>query len=133
MHRVVHLDGRSHPGPAVQLWMGDSVGRWEGNTLVVDVTNFTDKTWLIGDGGSEGMSNGSFHSPALHIVERLTMVDADTIDYEATVEDPNVFTRPWTIRYPLFDRAGKGYELFEYACHEGNRTLDLTPLGPAAK
>jgi hypothetical protein len=130
MHRVVHLDGRPHPGPQIQLWMGDSIGRWEGNTLVVDVTNFTDKTWVIGDGASEGLSNGSFHSPALHIVERLTMVDADTIDYEATIDDPNVFTRPWKVRYPLFDRAEKGYELFEYACHEGNRTLELTPLGP---
>ncbi len=128
MHRVIHMDGRPHPGPDVQLYMGDSRGRWEGNTLVIDVTNFTDKTWIIGDGGSEGLSNGSFHSPALRIIERLTMVDAETVDYEATIEDSNVFARPWTLRFPLFSRASKGYELFEYACHEGNRTLELTPL-----
>lgn len=128
MSRVIHLSDRPHPGPNVQLYMGDSRGRWEGNTLVIDVTNFTDKTWIIADGGSEGLSNGAFHSPALHIVERLTVVDADHIDYEARVEDPNVFTQPWTLRFPLFNRARPDYQIFEYACHEGNRTLDLTPL-----
>jgi hypothetical protein len=131
LSRVVRLDDRPHPGRDVRLYMGDSRGHWEGNTLVIDVTNFTDKTWIIGDSGSEGLSNGAFHSPALHIVERLTMIDADRIDYEATVEDPNVFTRPWTLRFPLFNRAPRGYQLFEYACHEGNRTLDLTPLAGA--
>ncbi len=131
MSRVIRLDDRPHPGPGVQLYMGDSRGRWDGNTLVIDVTNFTDKTWILGDSGSEGMSNGAFHSPALHIVERLTMIDAKRMDYEATVDDPNVFTRPWTLRYPLFNRASASYELFEYACHEGNRTLDLTPLAGA--
>lgn len=131
LSRVVRLDDRPHPGQDVRLYMGDSRGRWEDNTLVIDVTNFTDKTWIIGDGGSEGLSNGAFHSPALHIVERLTMIDADRIDYEATVEDPNVFTRPWTLRFPLFNRAPRGYQLFEYACHEGNKTLDLTPLAGA--
>lgn len=126
LYRVIPLDGSPHPGPDIQLWMGDSRGRWEGNTLVVDVTNFTDKTWVVGELGGEGMSAGSFHSPALHVVERFTIVDADHIDYEATIEDPNVFTRPWKIAFPIWNRAPKNYVLFEYACHEGNRSPELT-------
>jgi hypothetical protein len=106
--------------------MGDSRGHWEGNTLVVDVTNFTDKTWVMGEIGGEGMSVGSFHSPALHMIERWTWRDADNIDYEATIEDPNVFTKPWKMRFGVWKRAPKGYENYEYACHEGNRWNELT-------
>jgi len=84
------------------------------------VSNFTDKTWVVGEIDGEGMSSNSFHSPALHAVERFTIVDADDIDYEATFEDPNVFTRPWTIHRKLWKRTPKDYVLFEYACHEGN-------------
>jgi hypothetical protein len=119
-HRIIHLDERPHPGPNIRLWMGDSRGRWEGNTLVVDVRNFTDKTWIAGRIDGEGPSNSSFHSPALRVTERFTLVDEDHIDYEATYEDPNVFTRPWTIRRKIWKRAPKDYNLFEYACHEGN-------------
>jgi len=119
-YRTIRLDGRPHVGPAIQLWMGDSRGRWEGNTLVVDARNFTDKTWVVGEIDGEGPSNNAFHSPALRAVERFILVDADHIDYEATFEDPNVFTRPWTIRRKLWKRAPKDYVLFEYACHEGN-------------
>jgi hypothetical protein len=128
LHRVIPVDDSPHPGPDIQLWMGDSRAHWEGNTLVVDVRNLTDKTWVIGELGGEGMSAGSFHSPAMHVVERFTIVDADTIDYEATVEDPNVFTKPWTIAYRVWKRAPEDYVLFEYACHEGNRSMDLTAL-----
>jgi len=88
--------------------------------LVVDVSNFTDKTWVVGEIDGEGPSNNAFHSPALHAVERFTIVDRDHIDYEATFDDPNVFSRPWTIRRKLWKRAPKDYVLFEYACHEGN-------------
>lgn len=123
--RVIPLDGRPHPGPNVQLWMGDSRGRWEGNTLVVDVTNFTDKTWVTGEQGGEGLSTGSFHSQALHVVERFTIVDADHVDYESVIEDPNVFTRPWTMKYDVWKRAPAGYEMLEYACHEGNKLPEL--------
>ena len=85
--------------------MGDSRGRWEGNTLVVDVTNFTDQTWVVGHGAPpEGApasaittGHGVFHTDALHVVERFTLIDADTIRYEATIEDPKVFTQPWKI------------------------------------
>ena len=126
LYRIIPLDDSSHPGPDIQLWMGDSRGRWEGNTLVVDVANFTDKTWVVGELGGEGMSAGSFHSPAMHIVERFTIVGDGRLDYEATIEDPNVFERPWTIAFPVWRRAPEDYVLFEYACHEGNRSTDLT-------
>ncbi len=113
--RIIPLDGRPHVGENVKLWMGDSRGHWEGNTLVVDVTNNNDKTWfdLVGD----------FHSDALHIRERYTVVDADRINYEATFEDPKVYTRPFTIAL-TFGRTVRGeqarsYELLEEACHEG--------------
>ena len=125
LYRVIRLDGSPHPGPDIQLWMGDSIGRWEGNTLVVDVKNLTGKTWVVGDLGGEGMHTGSFHSPALHLIERFTIVDADNIDYEATIEDPNVFTKPWKLAFRIFTRAPKDYTLFEYACHEGNKTIEL--------
>jgi hypothetical protein len=126
-YRVIPLSGQ-HPPASVQLWQGDSRGRWEGNTLVVDVTNFTDKTWIVGEAGGEGMSGGSFHSTALHMVERFTIVDADNIDYEATVEDPNVFTRPWKLAFGVWTRAPRDYENYEFACHEGNRSVELTEV-----
>ena len=119
-YRTIRLDGRPHVGEKFQLWMGDSVGHWEGNTLVVDATNFNDKTWVVGNRVGHGLSNNSFHSPALRLQERFTFVDANHIDYEATVTDPNVFTQPWTLRKKLWKRAEEGYVLFEYACHEGN-------------
>ena len=126
LHRVIPVDGSPHPGSDIQLWMGDSRGRWEGNTLVVDVTNLTDKAWVVGELGGEGMSAGSFHSPAMHVVERFTIVGDGRIDYEATIEDPNVFARPWKIAFPVWMRAPDDYVLFEYACHEGNRSTELT-------
>ena len=126
LYRVIPIDDSPHPGPDIQLWMGDSRGRWEGNTLVVDVTNLTDKTWVVGELGGEGMSAGSFHSPAMHVVERYTIVGDGRIDYEATIDDPNVFARPWKIAFPIWMRAPDDYVLFEYACHEGNRSTELT-------
>ena len=85
-YRVVPMDGRPHVGADIALFNGDSRGRWEGDTLVVDVTNFNDVPWLD--------SHGSFYSEQLHVVERWSMLDADTIRYEATIEDPAVFTQP---------------------------------------
>ena len=106
--RVIPLDGRPHLPKSVRQWMGDSRGSWEGDTLVVDTTNFTDRTNFRGS------------TDALHVVERFTLVDDDTIRYQFTVEDPATWTRPWTAeitmrRFP--DR------IFEYACHEGNHDL----------
>jgi hypothetical protein len=89
------------------FWMGDSRGRWEGDTLVVDVANNNDKTWFD--------MAGDFHSDALHVVERYRMTAADTIQYEATIEDSKVFTKPWTIRFALRRRTDRD-RLFEYVC-----------------
>jgi hypothetical protein len=128
MSRFIPLDGRPHLHPKIRLPMGDSRGRWEGNTLVVDVTNFTDRTWPVGHGappeGAPGSSlttgHGVFQSEEMHVVERFTLVDADTIHYEATIEDPKVFSRPWKVSFNAFTRAPSDHQLFEYACHEGN-------------
>jgi hypothetical protein len=106
--RVVPLDGRPHPPAAIRLWLGDSRGRWENDTLVVETTNFTDKT------GFRGADEG------LRLVERFRRVDARTLLYEFTVENPAVFTQPWTARLPM-KRTDE--RIFEYACHEGNYAL----------
>ncbi len=128
--RIVPI-GKQAPAPLspkMQLWHGDSRGHWEGNTLVVEVSNFTDKTWIVGEAGGEGMSGGSFHSTSLRLVERFTVVDADNIDYEATVYDDKVFTQPWKMAFGVWARAPKGYENYEFACHEGNRSVELTEV-----
>jgi hypothetical protein len=106
--RIIRLDGRPHLPANVRQWMGDSLGRWEGETLVVDTTNFTDKT------GFRGSSDG------LHVIERFTRVDANTILYQFTIDDPSTFTRAWTGEYPFLAAAGP---IYEYACHEGNYAL----------
>jgi hypothetical protein len=113
-YRVIPLDGRPHVGPHLKLWMGDSRGHWEGNTLVVDVTNLNAKFRLT--------VVGDFFSDRAHIVERLTFVDANTMNYEATIEDPTVFTRPWTIR--VAEKRRPDYEMWEFACHEGELSAD---------
>jgi hypothetical protein len=113
----------------VEFWMGDSRGRWEGNTLVVDVTNFNDDTWTLGHGGpGEGQpadtltsGHGVVHSPELHVVERYTPISDKVIHYEARIEDPKTFSRPFTIALDAFVRGRPDHQIFEYACHEGNR------------
>ena len=107
-YRVIPTDGRPHVGEGVKLWMGDSRGRWEGGTLVVDVTNFNTDTWLD--------AHGTFHSDALHVAERWTMASPDRIDYEVTIEDPKVFTRPWKMSMPLYRRVEKDVQLLDYEC-----------------
>ena len=117
--RIIPLDGRPHLPTTIRRWLGDPRGHWEGDTLVVDTTNFTDKAPF----------KGSFEG--LHLVERFTRVDANTINYEVTVEDPATWTKPWTAAFPLRDlRTLVGGvdqqqvpEMFEYACHEGNYGL----------
>jgi hypothetical protein len=99
------------PGPApVDSWMGQSVGRWEGDTLVVDVTGFNDQSWFD--------RAGNFHSDALHVVERYRRTSPDAISYEATIEDPKVFTRPWKISMPLYRRQEKNAQILEFKCVE---------------
>ena len=117
-YRVIPLNAGPHIPAGVKLWMGDSRGRWEGNTLVVDVANNNDQTWFD--------VVGSFHSDALHVAERFTPVSADTIAYEAVIIDPKVYTRSWTFALSLNRIKDYGSELWEEACHENNqRTLDL--------
>jgi hypothetical protein len=111
--RLIPTDGRRHVPNTIRQWMGDSVGHWEGNTLVVDTTNFTDLNPF------EGAQN-------LHVVERLTRVDADTILYQFTVEDPGMWTKPWSGEVPISKIQG---QLYEYACHEANYGLANTLRG----
>jgi hypothetical protein len=116
--RVIRLDASPHPPKELTLWQGDSRGRWEGNTLVVDVTNFrydpvgyNKQPWLD--------SHGTFYTDALHVVERWTFADANTIHYEATIEDPKVFTQPWKVAFRIPRHTDKDFELIEEACWEG--------------
>ncbi len=106
--RVVPMDGRPHHSPTLSAWMGDPRGHWEGDTLVIDTINFTDKTSFRGSGAN------------LHLVERFTRIDADTLEYRFTVDDPTTWTRPWTVAYPMVKTDGP---IYEYACHEGNYGL----------
>ena len=106
--RTIHLDEVEEP-PS-DTWMGHSVGRWDGDALVVDVTNFNDKAWFD--------RAGNFHSDALHLVERFTLITPDAIHYEVTIDDPNVFTRPWKIAMPLYRRLEPNIQLLDYPCVE---------------
>jgi hypothetical protein len=99
------------PGPApADSWMGQSYGKWEGETLVIDVTGFDERTWLD--------RAGDFHSDALHVIERYTMTGPDVMTYEATIEDPKVFSKPWKIRMPIYRHVEKGARLMEFKCVE---------------
>jgi hypothetical protein len=103
----VPLDGRAALSPAIRQWMGESRGRWDGDTLVVETTNFTDLNPFRGSGET------------MRLVERFTRVGPDEIDYRFTVDDPSIFTRPWTVELPM----RTGGPIFEYACHEGNYSM----------
>ena len=115
--RIVPLDGRPHLPSDVRQWRGDSRGRWEGETLIVDTMNFTGKTQFRGSGET------------LHLVERFTRVDGDTLVYEYTVEDPESFERPWTVSMPM---TRSTEPVFEYACHEGNYGMEGILAGARA-
>jgi len=111
--RVIPLNAK-HREDLLPSYTGDSIGRWEGDTLVVDVIGFNDKTWLAG--------TGTFHTDALHLTERYTRIDKDTINYDVTIEDPNVLTKPWTIHSTMMLR--EGTRLQEYVCAENNLDPD---------
>lgn len=106
--RIINMDGRPHPPASVQLWQGDSRGRWEGQTLVVDTTNFTSRNDFMGS------------SDHLHLIERLTRVSPTQIDYQLTMDDPTTWTQPWTVVVRLKQN---DEQLYEYACHEGNEEI----------
>ena len=106
--RTVYMNS-PHPKGPIEWWMGDSRGRWEGDTLVVDVTHFNADTWFD--------RAGNFHSEALHVVERYTMTGPDHIAYEATIEDPKVFTRPWKMNMIFYRHKEPGFQLLDYECY----------------
>jgi hypothetical protein len=115
--RVIPLDRRPHVSPDIRQYLGDSRGHWEGNTLVVETTNFTDKD-AIGSNGAGYPGDPGPHSSNLRVIERFTRTGPATLDYQATVDDPQTWTKPWTMRIPL--TRDDNYQLLEYACHEGN-------------
>ena len=124
--RVIPLDDRPHPGSDIKLWMGDSRGRWEGNTLIADVTNHNDSTRLA--------VTGDFHTDEMRLTERWTLVDPDTIEFRGTIDDPQVYTEPWTLGVTIkrdiggpFATGGErleGNEILEYAGVEGERSVE---------
>jgi hypothetical protein len=115
-YRIIPLDGRQHLPDHVRLWMGDSVGRWEGDKLVVETTNANGKSWLS--------EIGDVISHAARVVERFTMVSPTRIEYEVTVDDPLAYNAPWTIAF-AYNRANASVQLMEQACHEGNEAVRL--------
>jgi hypothetical protein len=116
VQRIIAMNGRPPLGSDVKLTNGDSRGRWDGNTLVIDSANFNGYNWFD--------DSGNFYTDTAHIVERLTLIDRDTIHYEVRVEDPKVYTRPWTLVWALVREKEPGFELLEEACREGQRDLD---------
>jgi hypothetical protein len=118
--RVIPLDGRPHLSPTVREYLGDSRGHWEGDTLIIETTNFMDKT-SIGSNGVGYNGEGGRHSDALKLVERITRVDENTLNYQVTIDDPQTWTKPWTLLIPL--KRDPKYQMAEYACHEGNYAM----------
>jgi hypothetical protein len=111
--RTIYMD--NHVDPPADSWMGWSNGRWEGETLVVDTKGFNGQTWFD--------RAGNFHSDALHVIERFTARSPDTLTYEVTIEDPNVFTRPWKMSMPLYRRVESNARLMEFRCVEFGEEL----------
>ena len=124
--RIVRLDGRPHLPDTIRQWMGNSRGRWEGDTLVIESANFTDKTLSFNDSLTSGMGTGK----TLRLTERLRRADADTLEYEFTVNDPATFTRPFT---GIIAMKKNDERLFEFACHEGNYALKNILAGTRMK
>jgi hypothetical protein len=121
-YQIVPMDGRPKLGASIALWMGDSRGRWEGSTLVIETTNLyarlANRNWLD--------QSGNYYTDKAQLVQRFIPVDPDTIIYEATIIDPGVFTQPWKLAMPLRRQKEADFQLMEFACHEGNRAPDLS-------
>ena len=113
--RIIHLDGRPHLPKTVRQWLGDSIGRWEGSTLVVDTTNFPEGSGFYGDAGGNFGWDGN-----LHLVERFSLFDADTLLYQFEIDDPTAYTQPWKGELTMARSAGL---IYEFACHEANYSL----------
>ena len=127
--RIIPLDGRAHVGSKMRLWNGDSRGRWEGNTLVVETTNYNDKG-SIATSAATGRVRGIPQSEKLHVVERFTAAGTNTIEYEVTIDDAGVYSKPWKVAFPM-NRDPK-YQMFEYSCHEGNYAIPAELSGGRA-
>ena len=127
--RIIPTYNRAHKPSHLKYWDGDYVGHWEGNTLVVDIANFNGKSWTATNAAA-GRIRGVLQSEKAHAVERFTRVSDGTIHYEVTVEDPNIFTRPWTVKIPL--ERNDSYQFYEYACHEGNHAVENVLRGARA-
>ncbi len=112
-YRSIPLDRRPHVGENIRLWNGDSSGHWEGNTLIIETTNQNGKPWLD--------QRGRFYTEEAYVVERLTLIDPNTIHYQATIDDPNVYTRPFTIAFSYRRSTVEGYEMLLEACYENNK------------
>jgi hypothetical protein len=119
--RVIPIDGRAPLDPAIKQWMGESRGHWEGNTLVVETTNFNGQTGMTNVGIPGSPRGDTPTTTNMKIVERFTRTDDDTIQYEMFVDDPEVLTQPWKARYPM--QRDDSYQFFEYACHEDNTAV----------
>ena len=118
--RIIPIDGRPQLGAGIRQWNGEPRGRWEGTTLIVESTNYNDKG-SIGTSAATGRMRGVPQSASMRVVERFTPVDANTIQYSATIDDPKVYARPWTVSIPL--NRDESYQILEYSCHEGNYAL----------
>jgi len=114
-YRVIATDGRAHLPDSIKLWHPEAVGHWEGNTLVIDNRNINGKDWYE--------PSGNFQTENTRVVERYTMIDLDTIHFEARIEDPTLYTSPWTIALALTRNKEPGYYQLEFACHEGERDM----------
>jgi hypothetical protein len=128
--RIIPLDGRPHLPSTMRSWNGDPRGHWDGNTLVVETTNFNSKGW-IATSAATGRIKGIPQTESLRLVERFTPIDADTIEYVAVIEDPAMYARTWTVSMPL--ERNPNYRLYEYACHEGNRAVEGVLRGARAE
>ena len=118
--RIIPIDGRAPLGDAIRQWNGEPRGRWEGNTLIVESTNYNDKG-SIATSAATGRMRGIPQSSGMRVVERFTRINANTIDYSVTIDDPKVYSKPWEVRLPL--NRDDSYQFFEYSCHEGNYAL----------
>ena len=126
--RIIPLDNRPRSA-RMQTWMGEPRGRWDGDTLVVETMNYHDKGWITTSAAS-GRIKGIPHSDQLHVIERFRRVSKDVINYSATITDPAMYARPWTIAFPL--SADPDYRIYEYACHEGNYAIENILRGARA-